>query len=109
MSSAATESPQPRADELLVKLNRRTKRMYVVVWILVPCFVLSLVGGFFLVRWKLAAIEKARKDLSFSLFVSDYNNAEDFVQPTVNTIQFLRHRYSITFDKVEYTPSKILL
>lgn len=110
MSSAATDSPQPNvSDELLMKLNKRTKRLAIVVWVLVPCFILSLVATFFLARWKLAAIEKARKDMSFSLFVTDYNNGEDFVQPTVNTIQFLRHGYSITFDKVEYTQNGLVL
>jgi len=108
MSSVATP-PQLPVDDLAVKLNKRTKGLSVALIILATLFVLSLVCGILVIRWKLNAIDKAEKDLAFGQFVSDYNAAEDFVQPTVNTIQFLHHGYSILFDKVEYTQNGLVL
>jgi hypothetical protein len=54
-------------------------------------------------------MEEAQKNLSFSQFVTDYNNSADFVMPQVNTIQFLRRPYSISFDTVKYTQEGLLL
>jgi hypothetical protein len=67
------------------------------------------VCGALLLRWKLRAIEKTQKDLALDHFVTDYDAGQDFVQPTVNTIQFLRHGYSISFEKVEYTQNGLVL
>ncbi len=108
MSSVATPS-QPSADGLLIKLNKRTKRLSVVVIILTLMFVAFSICGLLLLRWKLKAIEKTQKDLAFDQFVAGYNAGQDFVQPTVNTIQFLRRGYSITLDKVEYNQNGLLL
>jgi len=108
MSSVATP-PHAPADDLVVKLNKRTKRLSIALIILATLFVLSLVCGIFVIRWKLNAIDKTEKDLAFGQFVTDYNGAEDFVQPTVNTIQFLRRGYSIFLERVEYTQNGLVL
>jgi hypothetical protein len=108
MSSVATP-PQPPVDDLVVKWNKRTKRLSIALIILATFFVLSLVCGIFVIRWKLNAIDKAEKNLAFGQFVTDYNAAEDFVQPTVNTIQFLRRGYSIFLERVEYTQNGLVL
>jgi hypothetical protein len=108
MSSVTTPSP-PSADGLLVKVNTRTKRLSVLVIILTVVFVASLICGLLLLRWKMKAIEKTQKDLAFEQFVAGYNTGQDFVQPTVNTIQFLRRGYSITLDKVEYNQNGLVL
>ena len=108
MSSTPQQQPSAR-DDLLVKLDRRTKRLLFIVLTLTLLFVVSVISGLLLFRWKLMAIEKAQRDLEFGQFVSDYNNGQDFVQPDVNIIQFLRHGYSITFDKVEYTQNGLAL
>jgi hypothetical protein len=108
MSATATPS-QPNADELLVKLAKRTKRLSVFVIVVVILFAVAAGVGFFLLNRKLNALQKSQKDTEFSLFITDTNALEDFVQPTVNTIQFLRHGYSILFDKVEYTQNGLVL
>jgi hypothetical protein len=108
MSSLAAK-PQPPLDDLISKLNKRTRRLLVALIVLSTLFLLSVGGGFFAARWKLKAIEKTQKDLEFEEFVDGINSGQDFVQPTVNTIQFLRHGYSILFDKVEYTQNGLAL
>jgi len=96
----------------LEKLELKTKRLS--TWTLVFFIVLLIViasacaGGFFL--WKKAkALDAAQKDLAFSQFITDTNHITDFVVPQVNTIQFLKRGYSITFDTVKYTQEGLLL
>jgi hypothetical protein len=108
MSSTATQ-PQPNADDVLVKLDKRTKRLSIFAVVLVLLFLLSAVCGVVVLRRKLKAIDAAREDLAFRLAVTNYNALQDGVQPVVNTIQFVRRGYSITFDRVEYTQNGLLL
>jgi len=108
MSAIATPS-HPNADELLVKLFKRTKRLSISVTVLAVLLILTALSGFFVFNRKVKALDKAQKDLAFSLFITDTGVAEDFVQPTVNTIQFLHRGYSILFEKVEYTQNGLVL
>jgi hypothetical protein len=60
--------------------------------------------------WKKSkAIEEAIRNQSFSQFVIECDNLTDFVTPEVNTIQFLRRGYSISFDNVQYTQEGLVL
>jgi hypothetical protein len=60
--------------------------------------------------WKKArSLGDEQKALSFSQFITDYNSSADFVVPQVNTIQFLRRGFSITFDGVKYTQEGLSL
>lgn len=106
MSSPTT---QPTADGSNVSLEKRIKRLTISVVILALVVVVIAISGVLTVRWKIKALEKAQEDLSFAQAVADYDNRQDFVQPSVNTIQFLHRGYSITFDKVEYTQDGLLL
>jgi len=73
MSSVATPL-QPPFDDLIVKLNKRTKRMTVVLIVLAILLVLSAVSGFFVARWKLRAMEKAGGTwLSVNQFSTEIN------------------------------------
>ncbi len=108
MSATVTPS-QPNAEELLVELSKRTKRISVVVFVVLVLFTVATGTEFFLMNRRLNALQKSQKDTEFSLFVTDTNASEDFVQPTVNVIQFLHHGYSILFDKVEYTQNGLAL
>jgi len=108
-----TDLAQPVDSALaLAKLERKTKRLS--IWALIFFIVLLIViasagaGGF--VFWKKAkALDAVQKDLVFSLFITDINHSTDFVVPQVNTIQFLRRGYSLTFDTVKYTQEGLFL
>lgn len=106
MSSPAA---QPISDAPDAFLEKRTKRLTTYVFVLAVLLLLSVISGIVAIRWKLKALEKTQEDLAFDQAVADYNNRQDFVTPVVNTIQFLRRGYSITFDKVEYTQNGLLL
>jgi len=68
---------------------------------------LALLG--FLSWRKSKAIDKALEDHSFNQFVDGITSNSSFVVPEVNTIQFLRRGYSITFDSVKYTQEGLAL
>jgi hypothetical protein len=107
--SSTVMQPQRDTDKLVAKLEKRTKALSRALIALALLLIASGVSGFLLVKWKLRVIEKTQKDLAFGQFITDYDAGQDFVQPTVNTIQFLRRGYSITFDKVEYTQNGLVL
>jgi hypothetical protein len=107
MSTIATSSPS--SDELLARLEKRTRRLFISIVILVVLIFGGGGTGLFFFNRRANALEKAQKDLAFSQFTDEMNQFRDFVQPTVNTIQFLRHGYSISFNKVEYTQNGLLL
>lgn len=108
MSANATPSPT-NAYEGLVRLEKRTRWLSIFLIVVVVVFAVSAGTGFFLLHRSLKTIENAQRDLAFTQFSDEITNGQDFVQPTVNTIQFMRHGYSITFDKVEYTQNGLVL
>ena len=108
MSANVTPSPS-NADELLVRLGKRYKRLLIFALILAFLVVVGTATGFFVFGRKLKALEKSQRDLAFNQFIAETVAAQDFVQPTVNEIQFLHRGYSISFDKVEYNQNGLLL
>lgn len=108
MSTDATPSPS-NVDELLAKLNKRTKRLSIFTIALAVTLLIVAGAGYFVFHVRVKAIEQGQKDIAFNQFTNEWSNAQDFVQPTVNTIQFMRHGYSILFDKVEYNQNGLLL
>lgn len=104
-TSAITSQP---SDEQLLKLSK-LRRLSVLLIVLVALLLVGTGTGFFFLNRKLSTLAKAQKDLAFNQFTDEMSNGQDFVQPTVNTIQFLRHGYSISFDKVEYNQNGLLL
>ncbi len=72
--------------------------------IIVSFIFLVLIAALSISFWlKTKGIAEKQRELSFSLFETDYLFAGDFVEPKVNTIQFPRRGYSIVFDAVQYT------
>jgi hypothetical protein len=106
---AVEQQQPPTPDETLGRLARRVRRLSFCVSVLAVLFIISVAGAAVLIGWKLTTLKKAQDDLAFEQAVSAYNDRQDFVLPTVNTIQFLRRGYSITLDKVEYTQNGLLL
>ena len=104
-----TEAQSILNTDPLTKLNKRLKRLSVSLLILSVLLIVFAASVLFLFWRKARAIDKAQEDLRFSQFVTEYANAADFVQPQVNTIQFLRRGYSITFDSVQYTQDGLVL
>ena len=106
-------SPQPELqqdpiDAQLASLNKRLRRLFVVV-IATTAFLVG-VASLALVGWRrVKALDESMKNQEFSQFVSEYNADADFVSPQVNTIQFLRHGYSISFDSVQYNQDGLVL
>jgi hypothetical protein len=107
------DTPQPIDSVVVIsELQRQTKRLS--IWVLILFVALFLVVastgtvGFLFLK-KANALQREQKDLAFSLFLTDINSSTDFVAPQVNTIQFLRRGYSITFDTVRYTQEGLLL
>jgi hypothetical protein len=99
----------PNVDDLLAKLNKRTKRLSIFTAVL-AVVLLTVVGAEVIVfHLKAKAMEQGQKDIAFNQFTDEWSNGQDFVQPTVNTIQFMRHGYSILFDKVEYNQNGLVL
>lgn len=100
-------STQPSVDFPELELNQpappKRKKGQVVTLVVAPVLLLSLIAALAMPWVKVRNLEKAQRDLQFSLAVTDYNSGTDLIQPTVNAIQFLRRGYSITFDSVKYT------
>jgi len=105
MSTTATPSP---SDDIFDKLHKRTRRLSIFI-IVLALLVLTAGAGVFVLYRKLKSVEQSQKDIAFSQFTDEWSNGQDFVQPTVNTIQFMRHGYSISFDKVEYNQNGLHL
>lgn len=102
--------PQPVSDHpnLETPTKRTTKASLLLT--LVSVLLVAAIGTSLFLLWrKVNHIEEAQKNLQFDQFISDYNGGTDFVRPTVNTIQFLRRGYSISFDSVEYTQNGLVL
>jgi hypothetical protein len=103
-------SPQPVPNDVSIpKLLRRTTRLLVFLLIVTTVMVASVSCLAFLFWKKSKAIDEAIRNQSFSQFVIEYDNLTDFVTPEVNTIQFLRRGYSISFDSVQYTQEGLVL
>lgn len=98
----ATTTDPIQSDPLIKSLRRRLRRTFVAVLVLAVLTV-TLIACLAFTLWKGRAMEARIHDLEFSQFVTDYDSETDFVMPQVNTIQFLRRGYSITFDTVQYT------
>ncbi|HZR31510.1 MAG TPA: hypothetical protein VFA76_06625 [Terriglobales bacterium] len=106
MSSA----PQPAviAGDL-AKLQRSTRRLKITFAIAAIIFSLCIGALVFLGRRKSQELGKANEDLQFDQFIAGNNADTDFVQPSVNTIQFMHRGYSIVFDSVQYTQNGLAL
>lgn len=108
-TQSPTEPPtQSVSTDHYDKLVKRTRRMSVLIIGLFVLVVAAVGAGVFLYQ-RLTTVAKAQKDVAFDEFIDGMNATTDFVQPTVNTIQFMHHGYSITFDKVEYNQNGLLL
>jgi hypothetical protein len=107
----ATASSPDLSDGSLTKLNKQVRRLFIGLIALTFLFVASTLSLFLVFHWKAKAIEETQETIRFAQFVSFYELDHDHVRPMVNTIQFLRRHggYSINFDKVEYTPSGLVL
>lgn len=100
---------QPPLDGTILRLTKRVRNLTIVM-IVVSILLLIPAVTFGVFGWrKLNAIRKSEDDIQFSQFVSDFNTGTDYIQPTVNTIQFFRHGYSIVFDSVQYTQDGLAL
>ena len=105
-----SETPQPPlSDAQITKLEKRTR--WLRIWLIaVVSLVIVLAGsGGYLGRRKAREVEDSLEEARFSEFVSSYEENSDFVSPTVNTIQFLRRGYSISFDRVDYNQNGLAL
>ncbi len=101
---------QPTSPEVLLsELSRKMKKLSILAISLAVLLVLSVAALTFFGWRKAKFIAEAQKNLTFSQFVTDYNNSTDFVTPQVNTIQFLRRGFSIDFDSVKYTQEGLSL
>jgi hypothetical protein len=106
MSTTAESMP---IDPTVLGLNKKLRNL-AVLCATVTLLLIAAIVTIGMIGWrKLKAIEKTQDDIQFSQFVSDFNASTDYVQPTVNTIQFLRRGYSIDFDSVTYTQDGLVL
>jgi hypothetical protein len=103
-----SQTPPTQSTHDYLKLMRRTRWMSVLIIALVVVVIAMSVAGIVFYR-QFNVVAKAQKDLAFTQFTDEWSNGQDFVQPTVNTIQFLHRGYSITFDKIEYNQNGLLL
>jgi hypothetical protein len=97
------------SDEMIIRLNKKVRNLTIFLISISVLLILSTVSLTILGWRRLSTIEKNRDDIEFGQFVTDFNVATDYVQPTVNTIQFLRRGYSIDFDSVNYTQDGLVL
>lgn len=105
---ATTAEPLP-SDPTILRLNKRVRNLSVLC-VAISLLSIAAIVTFTFVGWrKLKAIERTQDDVQFSQFVSFFNANTDYVQPNVNTIQFLRRGYSIDFDSVTYTQDGLVL
>jgi len=96
-------------DETLTKIKKRLKRLSIGL-LSVSLLLIIFTGLVLFLFWRKAkSIDEAQTNLRVDQAIASYSSDADFVQPTVNTIQFLRHGYSILFDKVEYTQNGLAL
>lgn len=102
-------APYPSVDETILRLKKRVRSLTITL-VVISIVLIAVIGTSAALTWrKLKAIEKTQGDIQFSQFVTDFNNGTDYVQPKVNTIQFLRRGYSIDFDSVQYTQDGLVL
>lgn len=106
MSAAAQPATVLEHDD---SLNRGIKKLWFALIALISLWLLTCAILGFLFWRKSKSFDQALLDARFDQFVTDYNDSNDFVQPTVGSIQFLRHGYSISFDHVEYTQNGLVL
>lgn len=107
----ATASSPVLDDSSLNRLNGQIRKLFIGMIAVTLVIVAATVSLFLVFRWKAKAIEETQEKIRFAQFVTIYEYGRDFVRPEVNTIQFLRRHggYSILLDKVEYTPSGLVL
>jgi hypothetical protein len=102
----------PTQPPLNGEVSHLKKRMARLTWglVIVVLVLVTLSATVFFFGWKkLKANEKAQDNIRFVQFVAITREFTDFVQPKVNTIQFMHKGYSITFDSVEYTQDGLVL
>ncbi len=105
MSSLATHTP----DDGVIRLSKRVRNLTVIL-IVVSMLLIAVTVAATILGWRrLNEIEKTQDDLQFNQFASDFNTGIDYVQPTVNIVQFLHRGYSIEFDTAQYTQDGLLL
>lgn len=106
MSTTAESLP---TDPTILRLNKKLRNL-AVLCVTISLLSVAVLVTLALIGWrKLKVIESTQDDIQFSQFVSDLNASTDYVQPIVNTIQFLRRGYSIDFDSVMYTQDGLVL
>lgn len=106
MSASAT-LPLSNPDDF-IKLEKRIRRLSIFIIGIAVIVALIAIAGLF-TFWKFRTLEHAQKEIAFNQFTDEWANLRDSVRPTVNTIQFMRHGYSISFDKVEYNQNGLFL
>jgi|SRR5579859_325583 len=90
MVTAPVFSPN---SEPTANLHKRIRRILITFSIVISVTILSMALLIFLLWRKTKTLEAQQKELQFGQFVTDYNNSNDFIEPKVNTIQFLRRGY----------------
>lgn len=99
----------PTLEEPTLQLKKRVRNLALLL-VIVSTILVALTATFGILEWrKLIAIQKTEDDIRFNQFVTDLVAGGDYVQPTVNTIQFMHHGYSISFDTVQYTQDGLVL
>ena len=105
----STAPPATNDAETLATINRRLRRLSIGLISLSLLLVASTASLLFLFWRKAKAVDEAQQSLQVDQAISSYSSDKDFVEPTVNTIQFMRRGDSIFFDKVEYTQNGLVL
>ena len=101
--------PMPNLEIVVENLRKRTKRMLIGFTSIFVLLAAALACFAFLVWKKSKSIDKAVEDVAFEQFSNGYTEGADLVIPEVNTIQFLRRGYSMSFDSVQYTQEGLAL
>jgi len=105
-----SELPETASEDGLTHLlNRRLNRLRFGLVTLAFLWVASVVWVYFFGWKKLKVAEGSIDNLKFAMFIATYDANGDFVEPKVNMIQFLRHGYSISFNRVDYTQNGLEL
>jgi hypothetical protein len=101
--------PTPNLEIVVENLRKRTRRMLIVFTSIFALLAAALACFGFLVWKKSKSIDKGVEDVAFDQFANGYTEGGNLVTPEVNTIQFLRRGYSISFDSVQYTQEGLAL
>lgn len=104
-----SSTPQPVINKDEVTVGKR--KAVLPVALPISAILVAVLAALLSFIWyrKMQALDSRIGDLEFSQAVDEYNAANDFMEPTVNTIQFMRRGYSIVFDTVQYTQEGLVL